>query len=139
MSVSEAKSFGAPGDDNYSILDQLESGYRITGPDTLYNLQENTNYFQLALRYPCRRTVKNYNIWKQTHNPVTASEAQDITRIMCVEGYDVRAPRFCFNVQFMLGMFQTLLPKVLSLFIVVLSPRSLFCTPPPPHAGNLGC
>ena len=104
MTVSEAKSFNtnAPGDDNYSILDQLESDYRITGPDTVNTLQENRNFFQLALRWPCRIGF-NYNIWKQTHNPVTASEAQELTRTVFVEGYDVRAPRAFLNMLYMCG------------------------------------
>merc|ERR1719273_2779871 len=49
--------FGSSADDNFSILDQLES-YR--GAD---------GKFTLKIVWP-RRSGKNYNIWKQTSNPV---------------------------------------------------------------------
>jgi len=65
-----------PGNDNYSILDQLDDTMR--GGD---------GKFEFKIVWP-KRTGKNFNQWKQTSNPVTASgshsgvtgyEAVDVT------------------------------------------------------------
>jgi hypothetical protein len=73
MNESVARSLNThdPSNDNYSILDQLESFRNPTD-----------NKFTLEIRWPQSTTATDPQIWKQTSNPMLVSSGG-------VDGYEV--------------------------------------------------
>jgi hypothetical protein len=70
------KEYGTPGDDDYSILNDLGEKDQL----------KSAKKFLFKLLWPKKKGV-NYNIWKQSSNPMTKKQGG-------VEGYEAVDVRF---------------------------------------------